>query len=126
MDVSLSCKEGTVENREVWSKLGIAIFCEKDGKKHGEWQAWDGGYLHIAGHYIAGEKHGVWEYFNAYGEKWGEREYAHGDEISELVNLLSADSVLVRKYERKLYLIKNGKPYRAYKINLGKNPAGQR
>lgn len=120
-EVNLQCSEGAVEKREVWSKLGIAVFCEKDGIKHGEWQAWDGGYMHIAGQYADGDKDGVWKYFNAHGEQWGVRAYALGKEASGLVNLLAADSVLLKKDEGMLYLIKNAKPYRSYNARLGAN-----
>ncbi len=125
-DVTLQCDDGSIEEREVWSKLGIAIFCEKDGVKHGVWQAWDGGYMHIFGEYAEGQKHGTWKYFNAYGEQWGERRYANGKEASKLVNLLTADSVLVNKKERKLHLIKNGNTYRTYNVRLGANPVGHK
>ena len=125
-DVALQCYTGTMEKREVWSKLGIAIFCEKDGVKHGVWQAWDGGYMHIEGEYVDGNKHGIWKYFNAYGEQWGARTYASGKEISGLVNLLTADSVLLKKSERVLYLIKNAKQYRSYKVRLGASRLGHK
>lgn len=118
-NVALQCHEGAIEKREVWSKLGIAIFCEKDGVKHGVWQAWDGGYMHIAGEYTDGNKHGVWKYFNAREEQWGARTYASGKEISGLVNLLTADSVLIKKSEHTLYLIKDARQYRSYKVRLG-------
>ncbi len=120
-EVNLQCSEGAVEKREVWSKLGIAVFCERDGIKHGEWQAWDGGYMHIAGQYADGNKDGVWKYFNAHGEQWGVRTYALGKEASGLVNLLAADSALLKKGEGKLYLVKNAKPYRNYHVRLGAN-----
>ena len=123
---TLQCSKGTTEKREVWSKLGIAIYCVKEGKKHGVWQAWDGGYMHISGEYFEGQKHGTWKYFNAYGEQWGERRFENGLAKSEILNLLAADSVLVKKSERKLYLIKNGKPYRSYQISLGANPIGHK
>lgn len=126
VDVSLQCNEGAIEKRAVWSKLGIAIFCEKDGVKHGVWQAWDGGYMHIIGEYDNGQKHGTWKYFNAYGEQWAEKSYTYGKEVSELVNLLTADSVLIKKKQRKLYLIKNGKTYRTYSVRLGSNPVGHK
>ena len=125
-NVSLQCDTGGIEKREVWSKLGIAIFCEKDGVKHGAWQAWDGGYMHISGAYVAGNKHGTWKYFNANGEQWGNRIYQAGKEASGLVNLLTADSVLVKKNERKLYLIKNDKAYRTYTVRLGANSVGHK
>lgn len=35
-----------------------------------------------------------------------------------------ADLVLVKKSERRLYLLQNGKVYRDYRISLGKNPLG--
>ena len=117
--VDLQCTEGAVEKREVWSKLGIAVFCEKDGAKHGVWQAWDGGYMHVAGQYVAGEKDGIWKYFNAHGEQWGVRTYALGKETSRLINLLAADSMLLRKDEGKLYLIQGTRPYRSYPVRLG-------
>lgn len=123
---SLQCEKGAVEEREIWSKLGIAIFCENEGLKHGIWQAWDGGYMHISGSYLEGKKHGTWKYYNAYGEQWGEKHYSHGDETSQLINLLKADLVLVQKKERKLQLIKNGKSYRTYNIRLGSNPTGHK
>ncbi|MXY15010.1 MAG: hypothetical protein F4X93_02095 [Proteobacteria bacterium] len=118
-EVNLQCIEGAVEKREVWSKLGIAVFCERDGIKHGEWQAWDGGYMHIAGQYADGDKDGIWKYFNAHGEQWGVRTYAMGKEASGLVNLLAADSAFLKKGEGKFYLIKSGKPYRSYHVRLG-------
>lgn len=124
--VALQCGKGTSEDREVWSKLGIAVFCAKNGVKHGDWQAWDGGYMHIAGEYMEGKKHGIWKYFNAYGEQWGERSYANGREVSVLVNLLNADAVVVKKKERKLYLLKNGKAYRTYDVSLGASPVGHK
>ena len=123
-EVALQCDEGTTEDREVWSKLGIAAFCVKDGVKHGTWQAWDGGYMHISGGYAEGKKHGTWKYYNAHGEQWGERGYANGEEISGLVNLLSAEAVIVKKKERKLYLVRDGKAYRAYNVRLGARPVG--
>lgn len=124
--VALRCDEGTTEEREVWSKLGIAVFCAKDGIKHGAWQAWDGGYMHISGEYAEGKKHGAWKYFNARGEQWGKRAYVNGKEASKLINLLKADAVTVKKNERKLYLIKNGKAYRTYNVSLGTNPIGHK
>lgn len=119
--VDLQCTDGAVEKREVWSKLGIAVFCEKDGTKQGVWQAWDGGYMHIAGQYVDGEKDGIWKYFNAHGEQWGVRTYDRGKEASGLINLLAADSMLLRKDEGKLYLIQGTKPYRSYTVRLGAN-----
>lgn len=41
-------------------------------------------------------------------------------------NLQKADMVFVKKLERKLYLIQNGKPFREYKIALGGNPTGHK
>ena len=117
--VNLQCPQGTVEKREVWSKLGIAIFCEKEGIKQGVWQAWDGGYMHIEGQYADGHKDGVWKYFNAREEQWGERTYALGKEASGLINLLTADAIRLNKNERMLYLMKNSSPYRSYGVRLG-------
>ncbi len=37
-----------------------------------------------------------------------------------------ADAVLVQKSERKLYLIKDGKPYREYRAAFGANPQGHK
>lgn len=37
-----------------------------------------------------------------------------------------ADKVLVKKSERKIFLIKNGKPYREYSIALGDSPTGHK
>ena len=82
--------------------------------------------MHIAGNFLEGKKNGVWKYFNALGEQWGERIYSNGQEISELVNLLLADSVLIKKNLRKLYLIKEGQPYRTYDVNLGAQPLGDK
>ena len=123
-DVVLQCPDGAVENREVWSKLGIAIFCEKEGIKHGIWQAWDGGYMHIAGEYSHGHKDGTWKYFNAHGEQWGARTYAAGKEISALTNLLTADLLLFKKNERKLHLVKGAKTYRSYSISTSAGSTG--
>ncbi len=117
-DYSLQCKEGSIEEREIWSKLGIAVFCEKDGTKHGPWQAWDGGYMHISGSYIGGQKHGTWKYFNARGEQWGERLFENGKEVTGLINLLTADYALLNKKDHKLYLKKNNKIYRSYNVRL--------
>ena len=41
-------------------------------------------------------------------------------------NIQKADLVLVRKHERKLYLIRNDKHFREYKIALGDNPIGHK
>lgn len=41
-------------------------------------------------------------------------------------DLPRADAVLVRKGERKLYLLKNGQPFREYRIALGANPFGHK
>ena len=40
--------------------------------------------------------------------------------------LPQAESVLVRKGERKLYLLRDGRPYREYTIALGANPQGHK
>lgn len=37
-----------------------------------------------------------------------------------------ADLVLVKKNERRLYLLKNGKPLRSYKVALGREPVGRK
>ena len=37
-----------------------------------------------------------------------------------------ADKVLVKKSERKLYLLKNGQPIRTYRVSLGTNPRGHK
>ena len=37
-----------------------------------------------------------------------------------------ADAVLVKKAERKLYLLKDGKPYREYSVALGAKPEGHK
>ena len=125
-DVVLQCPDGAMEKREVWSKLGIAIFCEKEGAKHGAWQAWDGGYMHIAGEYVHGYKDGIWKYYNALGEQWATRTYTAGKETSALINLLMADLLLFKKNEHRLYLVKDAQPYRSYKISLSAVSAGSR
>ncbi len=38
----------------------------------------------------------------------------------------AADLVLVKKGERRLYLIKDGQPFRSYKVSLGRNPVGDK
>jgi murein L,D-transpeptidase YafK len=43
---------------------------------------------------------------------------------SSLYALYKADSVLIKKSERKLYLLKDGEPFRDYQIALGKDPEG--
>lgn len=123
---TLQCGKNSIEERDVWSKLGIAIFCKKENVQHGIWEAWDGGYMHISGNYIQGKKHGTWKYYNAYGEQWGEKQFSHGEETSPLINLLIADSVLVEKKVRKLYLVKDDKRYRTYKISLGSESIGHK
>ena len=40
--------------------------------------------------------------------------------------LRAADQVLVVKSERRLYLIRDGQPYRSYKVALGLNPIGHK
>lgn len=40
--------------------------------------------------------------------------------------LPEAESVLVKKSERKLYLIRDGRPYRSYRVALGANPIGHK
>lgn len=37
-----------------------------------------------------------------------------------------ADSIIVKKEERKLYLLKNGRKFKEYDIQLGKNPKGNK
>jgi len=37
-----------------------------------------------------------------------------------------ADKILVKKSERKLYLLKNGQPIRTYRVSLGVNPKGHK
>jgi len=37
-----------------------------------------------------------------------------------------ADKVLVKKHDRMMFLIKNGKPYREYHISLGDSPVGHK
>ncbi|MCU0833364.1 MAG: L,D-transpeptidase family protein [Chromatiaceae bacterium] len=45
--------------------------------------------------------------------------------ILEYENLI-ADKVLVKKAERRLYLLKNDKPFRSYQVSLGSNPVGHK
>jgi len=40
--------------------------------------------------------------------------------------LKAADQILVVKSERRLYLLRDGQPYRSYKVVLGLNPVGQK
>jgi murein L,D-transpeptidase YafK len=40
--------------------------------------------------------------------------------------LRAADQVLVVKSERRLYLLRDGQPYRSYKVALGLNPIGHK
>ena len=40
--------------------------------------------------------------------------------------LLPADRVVVRKAERRLLLMRNGRPFRTYRISLGLNPNGHK
>ncbi|MHC4310450.1 MAG: L,D-transpeptidase family protein, partial [Planctomycetota bacterium] len=42
------------------------------------------------------------------------------------VELPMAELVLVKKSERKMYLIKNDKPFREYKVAFGANPEGHK
>jgi murein L,D-transpeptidase YafK len=42
------------------------------------------------------------------------------------VELPRAELVLVKKSERKMYLIKNDKPFREYKVAFGANPEGHK
>ena len=39
---------------------------------------------------------------------------------------LIADKVLVKKAERRLYLLKDGKPFRSYQVSLGSSPVGHK
>ena len=39
---------------------------------------------------------------------------------------LIADKVLVKKAERRLYLLKDDKPFRSYKVSLGSDPVGHK
>lgn len=41
-------------------------------------------------------------------------------------DLPEADSVLVRKAERKLFLLRDGRPYREYRVAFGANPVGHK
>jgi murein L,D-transpeptidase YafK len=40
--------------------------------------------------------------------------------------LRAADQILVVKSERRLYLLRDGQPFRSYKVALGLNPTGQK
>ena len=44
----------------------------------------------------------------------------------QVYDQLFADKVVVKKSERKLYLIKQGKPFRTYSISLGFKPQGHK
>ncbi|ADV46682.1 L,D-transpeptidase family protein [Nitratifractor salsuginis] len=44
--------------------------------------------------------------------------------VSKKPSIPKAQKVLIIKSERKLYLLRNGKPYREYHIALGKHPVG--
>jgi murein L,D-transpeptidase YafK len=46
--------------------------------------------------------------------------------ITFAVELPKAELVLVKKSERKMYLIKNNKPFREYKVAFGANPEGHK
>ena len=45
---------------------------------------------------------------------------------SSVFSSQKADSVLVDKSEKKLYLIANGKPFKSYHVVFGANPAGHK
>ena len=45
---------------------------------------------------------------------------------SSVFSSQNADSVLVDKSEKKLYLIANGKPFKSYHVVFGANPAGHK
>ena len=46
--------------------------------------------------------------------------------IAFAIDLQKADLVLVKKSERKMYLIKNNKPFKEYKVAFGANPKGHK
>jgi murein L,D-transpeptidase YafK len=46
--------------------------------------------------------------------------------IAFAVEIPKAELVLVKKSERKMYLIKNNKPFREYKVAFGANPEGHK
>ena len=61
------CPDGCQEVVERWSELGYARYCVKDGKRNGNFVAWEGQRLHLEGYYLDGEKHGRWTIYNTNG-----------------------------------------------------------
>lgn len=54
----------------------------------------------------------------------GLADYTSGDRVT--AELPKADAVLVRKGERRLFLLRDGQPFREYRIALGANPVGHK
>jgi murein L,D-transpeptidase YafK len=46
--------------------------------------------------------------------------------VSARTGVYFADKILVKKSQRRLYLMRDGKPFRTYRVSLGTNPIGHK
>lgn len=84
--ISLHCPAGTVQAIEYWGKVGYSVSCRRNGVKDGPWQAWEYGYLNIAGEYKDGKEHGTWLVHNKDGTTFRTIKYDAGKELSNVMH----------------------------------------
>ena len=77
------CTEGSVEKVENWGMNGYSRACVKNGIRHGNWAAWEGGRKVIAGGYLSGQENGTWTFFNAHGDVEREILYDRGSIVKD-------------------------------------------
>jgi len=75
-----TCPENTEATFRGWSEAGYMRYCEP--RKNGPWEAWSGGYLHVSGEYLHGQKHGVWRWYNSDGTIQTTKHYSNGQEVT--------------------------------------------
>ncbi|MFT5483586.1 MAG: hypothetical protein ACI9GW_002243 [Halieaceae bacterium] len=82
-EVDFKCSDTSSVQVENWGNDGYARFCTLDGKKHGDWQAWQDGYLNIEGGFLAGEEEGSWKIFGGEGALQRAVVYRAGEVVEE-------------------------------------------
>ncbi len=60
----LDCPSPAVAQFEPWGKAGTQQICKI---KHGPFEAWESGYLHLKGEYENGKEAGVWIWYGKDG-----------------------------------------------------------
>ena len=60
----ISCPSPAVDEYQSWGKSGVQHICKI---KHGQFVAWEDGYVHIRGQYEYGKEVGLWLWYDASG-----------------------------------------------------------